>query len=795
MRKLMFSFLLLTAVVAKAATITVTSKEDSGPGTLRSAIEQANANSTSADIIQFSLPGSTAADVTISLLSDLPALTSNIVIDGTTQPFSALLNTNIRVVLTRGTTDYINGIIVADVSNIEIYGMLFRGFRADPQGPISEKKGGIYLFHSSNIKIGAPSKPNCFTGSYAGILAPYATTTQFLDNLIIASNIFGMTEDGRAAAPNESGIDISFMRNGLIGGNTIAEGNRFGANTSNGIALGAAEETINVLNNVIGLDGQSGVISSNAANGIYVNGIGSKPKIVGNLIVGQATGILVSNVGAGFQISNNRIGTGAAGTENFGNNRGVYIATSQAGVIGGANASDANIIAYNKTGIFIEVSYPISILRNSIYCNTENAISFKDLPTGKSVTQSRISTITSAGASGTYLPNSKIELFYDDTCPDCQGKTWIATIPTGADGRWNYTGTLTAGITSLGTNADGATASFSRPKLSDQNKLITGTTCGGAGGSISNVTITDATTFTWYNAAGAIVGRNSSLANVPAGVYYLIAGQPGACMLQSPDYTIPNVDLVYKAKANVTAANCEKNNGSILVTGYDNAVPTQLTWRNESGAVVGNQALLSGISKGVYTLTASNGARCSNVAGVFTVGEVKPPILDLKDLAQTVSCDGKIITVKGIVLSGTTAPYKYAWFNSAHQQVYNNLNLTGVIPGNYELVVTDVNGCVLSSGILDFTDTSNRSLKVPNAFSPNGDTSNDTWKIEGAANYPTAEFSVFNRNGERVFYSKGYATDFDGQFNGKPLPIGVYYYIIDLKTDCPKLNGSLTLIR
>ncbi|RZM28674.1 MAG: T9SS type B sorting domain-containing protein [Pedobacter sp.] len=790
-------FLFMVSVVAsKAATFMVTSKSDSGPGTLRAAIEDANSNGTApTDLIRFDLPGNTATDVTIALETELPILSSNIVIDGTTQPFAALLNPNIRIVLTRATALYMNGLSVVDAQNIEIYGILFRDFKADPLGSISDKKGGIYLYNSSNIKIGVPGRPNCFTGSYAGILSPYSIPTRYIENVTIAANIFGMTEDGRTLAPNESGVDMSFMRNGLIGGTTAAEGNLFSGNTRNGVALGGAEGGIYIQKNIVGLDRLSQVRPTAAANGIYVNGATSSPRITGNLVVGQNKGILLDNIGAGFQISGNTIGTGTAGSESYGNALGIHITASQAGVIGGTTAPDANVIAYNKTGIFIEIAYPVSILRNSMYCNTEASISFKNLPAGKSVTKSQIQTITPNGASGVYLPNSKIELFYDDSCPDCQGKTWIATIPTGADGRWSYTGVLTGGITSLGTNADGATASFSSPELADQNKIITGTTCGGNTGSIKNVAISDATVFTWYNSTGTVVSRTPDLLDVPAGTYYLVAGQPGACMLQSPDYVIPNAEPVYKAKVSVTAATCDRNNGAIFVTGYDNAVPTQLTWTNENGVVVGSQPLLSGVSKGVYTLTASNGARCTNIAGVFTVNEIKPPVLDVSALKQTVSCDGKIISVNGIVVTGTTLPYTYVWFDNMHQKVYTGLNLTGVVPGNYELVVTDVNGCVLNTGILDFTDTSNRNLKIPTAFSPNGDSTNDTWKIEGAINYPSAEFSVFNRNGERVFYSKGYATDFDGQFNGKSLPVGVYYYIIDLKTDCPKLNGSLTLIR
>jgi gliding motility-associated-like protein len=111
------------------------------------------------------------------------------------------------------------------------------------------------------------------------------------------------------------------------------------------------------------------------------------------------------------------------------------------------------------------------------------------------------------------------------------------------------------------------------------------------------------------------------------------------------------------------------------------------------------------------------------------------------------------------------------------------------------LLIKDKYGCEVSSETIDFTKLENKVLQVPNSITPNGDGTNDTWKIIGAQNYPEAEFYVFNRNGDKVFYSKGYPKDFDGTTNGKMLSVGVYYYLIDLKTDCGRLSGSLTILK
>ena len=86
-------------------------------------------------------------------------------------------------------------------------------------------------------------------------------------------------------------------------------------------------------------------------------------------------------------------------------------------------------------------------------------------------------------------------------------------------------------------------------------------------------------------------------------------------------------------------------------------------------------------------------------------------------------------------------------------------------------------------------------LKIPNAFSPNGDNIHDKWEIDDLKDFPFAEVEVFNRNGHLVYHSNGYSSPWDGTLNGKPLPVATYYYIIDLKNNFPKQAGSVTILK
>lgn len=71
-------------------------------------------------------------------------------------------------------------------------------------------------------------------------------------------------------------------------------------------------------------------------------------------------------------------------------------------------------------------------------------------------------------------------------------------------------------------------------------------------------------------------------------------------------------------------------------------------------------------------------------------------------------------------------------------------------------------------------------LNVPNVFSPNGDGQFDTWRIPLLTGINGTEVSVFNRWGDRVFYTKDYQEEWNGRLNntGELVPHSTYYWVI-----------------
>ena len=86
-------------------------------------------------------------------------------------------------------------------------------------------------------------------------------------------------------------------------------------------------------------------------------------------------------------------------------------------------------------------------------------------------------------------------------------------------------------------------------------------------------------------------------------------------------------------------------------------------------------------------------------------------------------------------------------------------------------------------------------LTIYNEFSPNGDGVNDFFYIDCINNYPGNRLEVYNRWGSLVHAEDGYNNDWDGTTDGKStdkvLPLGTYYYILDLKDGSEPLTGWL----
>ncbi len=310
-------------------TFTVTNTNDSGNGSLRQAILDANATP-GADVIAFNIPG--AGPHTITPASPLPVITDPVIVDGYTQP-GATPNTN--------PTGALNTVL-----KIELDGT---NAGADTEG----------------LMLTAGSDGSTIRGLVVNRFSSTGIQVRGADNNKVQGNFIGTDVTGTVARGNlDEGVEIrGGASNNLIGGTTAAARNIIAGNTSDGVDIKEAGTDGNVVQgNVIGVDATGTAIMANGGNGVHVsegasnNLIGGTAPGAGNLISGNTrAGILIRNGASTNTMEGNFIGTDVTGMIDLGNGEdGVFIDESPNNTVGGAATGAGNLISGNNDdGIFI----------------------------------------------------------------------------------------------------------------------------------------------------------------------------------------------------------------------------------------------------------------------------------------------------------------------------------------------------------------------------------------------------------------------------------------------------------
>jgi hypothetical protein len=301
---------LRVALTAPRAVLTVTSSSDSGPGTLRQAMLDANATQ-DPDTIVFSVG---TGRVTIQPTSPLPILTAPVTIDGTTQP-GVMGGPGVELV---GQSAGEQGAIIVRATGVRVRGLSIGHF--DGSGIVVSGGGG-----------------HVFDGNYIGLGA-----------------------DGDGARPNAaSGIYIVNAADVLVGGTTPAARNVIGANEGVGVEVEAAESRdCRIEGNYIGVDATGSRARGNSIQGVLSNGAvdlvvgGTAPGARNVISANGRRGILATGATRGLVVQQNFLGTDASGTAALGNGMaGVAFdfveGTATDNLVGGTTPAARNVIAGN----------------------------------------------------------------------------------------------------------------------------------------------------------------------------------------------------------------------------------------------------------------------------------------------------------------------------------------------------------------------------------------------------------------------------------------------------------------
>ena len=388
-----------------AVTFVVTNINDSGPGSLRQAILDANANP-GLDSIHFNISGPSRR---IQPVIGLPGILEPVVIDGSTQPGFA----GTPIIELNGSLSASVGLFVnapgSTVRSLVINGFNLGGIAIGPDGHGSRVEGcyigtdvtgkiaianggpGVAVRSSDNIIGGTPaSKRNVISGNLgAGVdITLFCCGAAAMGNNVVQGNYIGVTATGDAALGNQregvvlttNGGDTRLFGN-LIGGTAPGAGNVISGNRFDGVLLGSfGTESNTIQGNRIGTDVTGMVAIPNDGDGVRLefahdNVIGGSAPGAGNLIsgngrsgsgTGRGSGIVLG--GSSNTVQGNLIGTNATGTGPLRNLDHGIIAGANSQKIGGTGAGEGNVIAFN--GVSGIVSSGGSTLLNTFRGNS-----------------------------------------------------------------------------------------------------------------------------------------------------------------------------------------------------------------------------------------------------------------------------------------------------------------------------------------------------------------------------------------------------------------------------------------
>lgn len=235
-------------------------------------------------------------------------------------------------------------------------------------------------------------------------------------------------------------------------------------------------------------------------------------------------------------------------------------------------------------------------------------------------------------------------------------------------------------------------------------------------------------------------------------------------------------------------AHCNFANGSALVIANGGFSPYTYTWQTTPPQYGEN---LVNVAEGDYQVLTHDKNACMDSLKVH-VTNVPPPVANF--ISQPDNTTEILLSQANFnFINQSVGATAYLWdFGDGNTSIDKNPRYTFQDTGTYVVHLTAYNSygnaCPDNDSMI-FTIIPDGTIFIPTAFSPNGDGFNDVIKVEGVG-FITFEWSIFDRWGKPIFYTRNVHEAWDGTKNGKGVPEGVYTYKVSAS-----LNGGQTLNR
>jgi gliding motility-associated-like protein len=195
--------------------------------------------------------------------------------------------------------------------------------------------------------------------------------------------------------------------------------------------------------------------------------------------------------------------------------------------------------------------------------------------------------------------------------------------------------------------------------------------------------------------------------------------------------------------------------------------------------------LNSYLSVGAETVYAKvwekNNPNCFNIAPVNLLLNSPPVVEDYSVVQPQINSNSNTVTLN----FNPVDPYEYA-IGNINGPYQTSPTFTNISSGIQTLYIRDLNGCAIISSQIAV-------IGYDNFFSPNNDGINDFWQIKGL-NTSDNLIHIFDRYGKLLKKLKTSDIGWDGNYNGKEMPIDDYWFKVSLENG-QEFNGHFSLVR
>ncbi|HET8810074.1 MAG TPA: PKD-like domain-containing protein [Flavobacteriaceae bacterium] len=198
--------------------------------------------------------------------------------------------------------------------------------------------------------------------------------------------------------------------------------------------------------------------------------------------------------------------------------------------------------------------------------------------------------------------------------------------------------------------------------------------------------------YLWSNGA-----TTSTISNLAPGLYDLLVTDANACeesiQIQVEDAPEIQIDAIVN---NISCFGFNDGSIEVIPSGGNPVSETPPVYNYDfywqgPGNFTSIQALIENLVPGIYTVTVTDALGCEATEN-YTI--VEPPVLEVTYQSTDVFCFGVNDGTIDLTVSGGTPPYSFLWSNGALSEDIENLS-----PGNYEVSVSDTNGCTVELSI------------------------------------------------------------------------------------------------